>query len=128
MLALKTLWITIKKYWVAISYILAAIAGALFFRQNTQALRDVASAKKAAHEDEIATLKASHKKALEDRERSLNEYKKIIKQLESEYQKKSVKLKKKDKARVKKIVADSKSDPDKVKKAIEDAFGFTYVE
>ena len=75
--------------------------------------------KKKSYEKQIKTLRALHDEEILKRDGLIDEYQKIIKQLERDFEKKNKVLEEDHKEKIKRVVIESKKNPAEVKKKIQ---------
>ena len=125
---LKKCWAWLKEHWQIPVLVAYTIVMAIVFRRNTKALEETLEVKKRSYEKQIKTLRALHDEEILKRDGLIDEYQKIIKQLERDFAKKNKVLEEDHKEKIKRVVIESKKNPAEVKKKIQSMFGFEYVE
>ena len=95
-------------------------------RRNTDALKDVISAKQTSHKKEVEMLKRTHRDEILKLKNLQENYLETIRELESKFEVQNKKLSEKHVEDVKEIVIKSKGNSDEIKKRIEDEFGIKF--
>lgn len=125
-LFIKKSWSFLKEHW-QIPFMLAwTIITVILARRNTDALKDVISAKQESHKKEIETLNKIHKEEVLKLKNVQAEYIRTIEALEAKFEEENKTLSKKHVEDVKEIVIKSKGNPEEIKRKIENEFGIKF--
>ncbi len=122
----KKTWSFLKEYWQIPFIFLWTLATIVLTRRNTDALKEVISAKQQSHKKEIETLEKIHSDEIIKLKGVQEEYLKTIEQLEAKFKKQNIELSKKQVEDVKKIVVKSKGNPEEIIRKIENDFGIKF--
>ncbi len=122
----KKTWSFLKEYWQIPFIFLWTLATIVLTRRNTDALKEVISAKQQSHKKEIETLEKIHSDEIIKLKGVQEEYLRTIEQLEAKFKKQNIELSKKQVEDVKKIVVKSKGNPEEIIRKIENDFGIKF--
>ena len=122
----KKTWSFLKEYWQIPFIFLWTLATIVLTRRNTDALKEVISAKQQSHKKEIETLEKIHSDEIIKLKGVQEEYLRTIEQLEVKFKKQNIELSKKQVEDVKKIVVKSKGNPEEIIRKIENDFGIKF--
>ena len=125
---LKKSWAWMKTYWQIPFLAIWTLLVYLFARRNSDALVEIIEAKKESHRKQVRELQRSHEDEILKRDNLLDEYHKVVLDLETRYKLMEKKMTEKQKEIVKSVIIESRGNPDEVRKRIEKEFGFEYVE
>ena len=117
----------LKEHWQIPFVILWTIVTVILSRRNTEALKDVISAKQKSHRKQVETLKRIHKDEILKLKNLQEEYVKTIEQLEEKFKEQEKELSEKHIEDVKEIVIKSKGNPEAIKRKIENEFGIKFI-
>lgn len=123
----KRTWSFLKEHWQIPFVILWTIVTVILSRRNTEALKDVISAKQNSHRKQVETLKRIHKDEILKLKNLQEEYVKTIEQLEEKFKEQEKELSEKHIEDVKEIVIKSKGNPEAIKRKIENEFGIKFI-
>ena len=122
----KKTWSFLKEYWQIPFIFLWTLTTIVLTRRNTDALKEVISAKQQSHKKEIETLEKAHSDEIIKLKGVQEEYLRTIEQLEAKFKKQNIELSKKQVEDVKKIVVKSKGNPEEIIRKIENDFGIKF--
>ena len=121
-------WTFIKKYWQLFVGIIYTIAVWVYFKGQTDKVKEVLKVKEDAHQKELDVLNGSHAEEIALRDDALAKYHEIIAKIEKEYENKKEELSDKKRAEVKKLVAENSEDPSNLSKLLSERFGIVHIE
>ena len=122
----KRAWSFLKEYW-QLPFIAAwTIVTVILSRRNTEALKEVISAKQKSHKKEVESLKRIHKDEVLKLKNLQKEYLKTVEELQIKFDKQNQNLSEKHVEDIKKIVIKSKGNPEEIKRKIENEFGIKF--
>lgn len=119
-------WAFLKDYWQIPFMVLWTIITVLLARRNTQALKDVLTAKQKSHKEQVESLKKNHKEEVLKLKKIQKEYVKALEELEVKFDEQNQRLSEKHIEDVKEIVVKSKGNPQEIKRKIENEFGIKF--
>ena len=121
-------WDFIKKYWQIFAGIVYAVAVWVYFKGQSDKVRELLELKDSSHKKEIDILNSNHQQEIELRDEALLKYQNIIAKIEKEYESKKQKLSEKKREEVKQLVAENSEDPKNLSKLLSERFGILHVE
>jgi uncharacterized membrane protein YgaE (UPF0421/DUF939 family) len=121
-------WAFIKKYWQIFVGLVYTISVWVYFKAQTDKVKEVLKVKEDSHRKEIDTLNVNHAEEIALRDDALEKYHQIITKIEKEYEAKKEELSDKKRAEVKKLVAENSENPSNLSKLLSERFGITHVE
>jgi len=121
-------WAFIKKYWQIFVGLVYTISVWMYFKAQTDKVKEVLKVKEDSHRKEIDTLNVNHAEDIALRDDALEKYHQIITKIEKEYEAKKEELSDKKRAEVKKLVAENSENPSNLSKLLSERFGITHVE
>jgi len=127
MWASKT-WAFIKKHWQIFVGTFYAIAVWVYFKAQTDKVKEVLKVKEDTHQKELDVLNGSHAEEITLRDAALAKYHQIITQIEKDYENKKEELSDKKREEVKQLVAENSEDPSNLSKLLAERFGITHME
>lgn len=122
----KKSWTFLKEYWQIPFVILWTLATVILTRRNTEALKEVISAKQKSHKKEIEALEKIHSDEILKLKGLQEKYLDTIERLESKFNEQNKELSEKHVEDVKKIVIKSKGNPEEIIRKIESDFGIKF--
>tara|TARA_Y100000114_G_scaffold157091_1_gene187038 strand:+ start:4986 stop:5411 length:426 start_codon:yes stop_codon:yes gene_type:complete len=122
----KRAWSFLKEHWQIPFMLLWTIVTVVLSRRNSEALKDVISAKKESHKKQVDTLKKLHKDEVLKLKNLQQEYIQTIEQLEKRFSEQEQELSEKHIEDVKEIVIKSKGNSEEIKRKIENEFGIKF--
>ena len=125
--SLKKTWVWLKHNWYVPAVIVYTLALWILFRNKTAAL-EILQIRSESYEDQIRAIESTHKKEIAKRDQILQNYNKVLQDLEKDYEQKNMVLSKKKKEEVKRIVKEYNDRPDDLAKILAEQYGLTYVE
>jgi hypothetical protein len=125
--SLKKTWVWLKHNWYVPAVIIYTLALWILFRNKTAAL-EILQIRSESYEDQIRAIESTHKKEIAKRDQILQNYNKVLQDLEKDYEEKNMVLSKKKKEEVKRIVKEYNDRPDDLAKILAEQYGLTYVE
>jgi len=131
MLALKKIWVWIKKHWyVPLFVILVALSGigGLFGLSRNKQLEEMLDANKKSYKDQIRVINESHEKELKKQEELYITFLATMKKLEKEHNINLDSLEKEKKDNLNKMVKKYKGTPKELARELSEMFGVDYVE
>lgn len=126
-LFIQRTWSFLREHWQIPFMALWTIVTVVLARRNSEALKDVISAKQQSHKKEVEALKRLHKDEVLRLKNLQEEYVKTIEQLEQKFKEQDQELSEKHVEDVKEIVIKSKGNPEAIKRKIENEFGIKFV-
>ena len=99
----------------------------IFFRRKDKA-HDVLKVRTESYKKQIDAINEIHKEEVEKRDKILEKYGIILKDLEEQYEKDSLELDEKKKKEVKDLVEKYNEQPDELAKLLAEKYGLEYVE
>ena len=120
-------WTFIKEYWQIFVGIVYTIGVWIYFKAQTDKVKEVLEVKEDSHQKEIDALNGSHAEEIALRDGALAKYHEIIAKIEKEYENKKEELSDKKRAEVKKLVAENSEDPSNLSKLLSERFGITHL-
>tara|TARA_R100000234_G_C4959211_1_gene161005 strand:- start:493 stop:897 length:405 start_codon:yes stop_codon:yes gene_type:complete len=124
---LKKIWAWLKHNWYVPVVIIYTLALWILFRNKTAAL-EILQIRSESYEDQIRAIESTHKKEIAKRDEILQNYNKVLEDLEKDYEEKNMVLSKKKKQEVKRIVKEYNDRPNDLAKILAEQYGLTYVE
>ena len=125
--SLKKTWAWLKHNWYVPAVIIYTLALWILFRNKTAAL-EILQIRSESYEDQIRAIESTHKKEIAKRDQILQNYNKVLEDLEKDYEEKNMVLSKKKKKEVKRIVKEYNDRPDDLAKILAEQYGLIYVE
>ena len=125
--SLKKTWVWLKHNWYVPAVIIYTLALWILFRNKTAAL-EILQIRSESYEDQIRAIESTHKKEIAKRDQILQNYNKVLQDLEKDYEEKNMVLSRKKKEEVKRIVKEYNDRPDDLAKILAEQYGLTYVE
>ena len=122
----KKTWSFLKEHWQIPFVFLWTMVTVILTRRNTQALKDVITAKQESHKKEIETLEKIHSNEILELKGVQKQYLKTIRELETKFKEQNRELSEKHAEDVKEIVVRSKGNPEEIIRKIEDEFGIKF--
>jgi len=123
----KKAWAWIKEYWKIPALLAYTLLMWVFFRSNSQAAQDILNTAKESHKKQVDVLNTVHKEEIEKRNKALERYNEIVKNLESEFAENEEALSEEEKREIKKIVEEHGDNTKDLAKMISERFGLQYV-
>jgi hypothetical protein len=123
----KKAWSYIKKYW---KYFLAIFYGMgvwLYFRGQSENVREVLDVANDSHKKELEVINNIHKEEVEKRDNIIKKYTGILDIIEEEYESRRKFLDVRKKKEIKKLVEENIDNPSELAKLISDRFDIIYV-
>jgi hypothetical protein len=124
---LKKTWAWLKHNWYVPAVLVYTLVLWILFRRKDKAL-DVLEIRSESYKKQIDAINEIHKEEVEKRDKILEKYGTILKDLEEQYQKDSLELDEKKKNEVKKLVEKYNEQPDELAKLLAEKYGLEYVE
>ena len=125
--SLKKTWVWLKHNWYVPAVIIYTLVLWILFRNKTAAL-EILQIRSESYEDQIRAIESTHKKEIDKRDQILQNYNKVLQDLEKDYEEKNMKLDTKKKKEIKKIVKEFNDRPDDLAKILAERYGIDYVE
>ena len=125
--ALKKSWTWIKHNWYVPAVLIYTLILWLFFRRKDKAL-EVLQIRSDSYRKQIDAINEIHGKEVEKKNKILEKYGTILKELEEKYEKDNLELDSKKKEEVKKLVEEYNEKPAELAKLLAETFGLEYVE
>ena len=125
-LFLKKTWSFLKEHWQLPFIAVWTIITIILSRRNTDALKEVISAKQDSHKKEVEMLKRIHRDEVLKLKDLQQEYLQTLEELEKKFKEQNQQLSEKHVEDVKKIVIKSKGNPEEIKRKIENEFGIKF--
>ena len=124
---LKKIWVWIKHNWHVPAVIVYTLVLWIFFRRKDQAL-EVLQIRSDSYKKQINAINEIHKEEVEKKDKILEKYGIILKELEDKYEKDSLELDSRKKKEVKKLVEEYNEKPNELAKLLAEKYGLEYVE
>lgn len=121
-------WSFLKEYWQVPFMVAWTVITIVLTRRNTDALKDVISAKKESHKKQIEILKRAHREEVLELKGLQEQYLDTISKLQQKFDLQNKELSQKHVEDVKEIVIKSKGNPQAIKRKIENEFGIKFVD
>tara|TARA_R110000824_G_scaffold8737_3_gene39588 strand:- start:53300 stop:53704 length:405 start_codon:yes stop_codon:yes gene_type:complete len=125
--ALKKSWTWIKHNWYVPAVLIYTLILWLFFRRKDKAL-EVLQIRSDSYRKQIDAINEIHGKEVEKKNKILEKYGTILKELEEKYEKDNLELDSKKKEEVKKLVEEYNEKPAELAKLLAEKYGLEYVE
>jgi hypothetical protein len=125
--ALKKAWVWLKHNWYVPAVLIYTVVLWIFFRRKDKA-HDVLKVRSESYKKQIDAINEIHKEEVEKRDKILEKYGIILKDLEEQYEKDSLELDEKKKKEVKDLVEKYNEQPDELAKLLAEKYGLEYVE
>jgi hypothetical protein len=125
--ALKKAWVWLKHNWYVPAVLVYTVVLWIFFRRKDKAF-DVLNIRSESYKKQIDAINEIHKEEVEKRDKILEKYGIILKDLEEQYKKDSLELDMKKKKEVKDLVEKYNEQPDELAKLLAEKYGLEYVE
>mgnify|MGYP001188483151 CR=1 FL=1 len=119
-------WSFLKEYWQIPFMAIWTIITIVLVRRNTDALKDVISAKQESHSKQVESLKRNHREQILKMKGLQHQYLETIARLQSKFKEQNKKLSEKHAEDVKEIVIKSKGNPEEIIRKIENDFGIKF--
>ena len=120
-------WAFIKKYWQIFAGLVYTVAVWVYFKAQTDKVKEVLKAREDAHQKELDVLNGTHAEEIALRDDALAKYHQIIAQIEKDYENKKEELSDKKREEVKKLVAENSEDPSNLSKLLAERFGISHI-
>ena len=124
---LKKAWVWLKHNWYVPAVLIYTVVLWIFFRRKDKA-HDVLKVRSESYKKQIDAINEIHKEEVEKRDKILEKYGIILKDLEEQYEKDSLELDEKKKKEVKDLVEKYNEQPDELAKLLAEKYGLEYVE
>ena len=121
-------WAFIKKYWQIFVGIAYTIVVWVYFKGQTDKVKEVLKVKEDSHRKELDVLNGSHTAEIALRDGALDKYHEIIAKIEKEYKDNKEELSDKKRLEIKKLVSDNDENPSNLSKLLSERFGITHIE
>jgi hypothetical protein len=125
--ALKKTWVWLRHNWYVPAVLIYTMVLWIFFRRKDKA-HDVLKVRTESYKKQIDAINEIHKEEVEKRDKILEKYGIILKDLEEQYEKDSLELDEKKKKEVKDLVEKYNEQPDELAKLLAEKYGLEYVE
>ena len=131
LLAIKTFckkaWVWLKHNWKIPLVIIYTIALWLLFRRKGAAY-SVLEERNNSYKKQIDAINEIHQEEIDKRNRILENYNEILKDLEKQYERDSLELDRKKRKEIKNLVEEYDEKPDELAKLLAERYGLEYVE
>ena len=124
---LKKSWVWLKHNWKVPAILLYTIVLWLFFRRK-DAVYQVLEERNKSYKKQIDAINEIHNEEINKRNKILEKYNGILKDLEKQYEKDNLELDKNKKKEIKKLVEEYNEKPDELAKLLAEKYGLEYVE
>ncbi len=124
---LKKTWIWLKHNWMVPFVLIYTIVLWLVFRRKDAAYK-VLEERNSSYKKQIDAINEIHQEEINKRNKILEKYNTILKNLEIQYQKDNKELDKEKKREIKKLVEKYNEKPDELAKVLAEKYGLEYVE
>ncbi len=123
----KKAWVWLKHNWKVPAILLYTIVLWLFFRRKDAAYQ-VLEERNKSYKKQIDAINEIHNEEIDKRNKILEKYNGILKDLEKQYEKDNLELDKNKKKEIKKLVEEYNEKPDELAKLLAEKYGLEYVE
>jgi len=123
----KKCWLFLKHNWYVPVVLIYTLVLWLLFRKKDEA-HEILKVRSDSYEAQIEAINKSHKEEIEKRDKILEKYDKIIKEIEKEYETSSNELDRKKKKEIKTIVKEYHDKPGELARLLAEKYGFEYTE
>jgi len=123
----KKTWTWLKHNWKAPAVIIYTIVLWFLFRQKDKA-HDVLKVRSESYKKQIDAINEIHEEEIKKKDKILEKYSNILKQLEEKYEEDSLELDKQKKKEIKVLVEEYNEKPDELARLLADKYGLEYVE
>lgn len=123
----KKAWVWLKHNWKVPAILLYTIVLWLFFRRK-DAVYQVLEERNKSYKKQIDAINEIHNEEIDKRNKILEKYNGILKDLEKQYEKDNLELDKNKKKEIKKLVEEYNEKPDELAKLLAEKYGLEYVE
>ena len=123
----KKAWVWLKHNWKVPAILLYTIVLWLFFRRK-DAVYQVLEERNKSYKKQIDAINEIHNEEINKRNKILEKYNGILKDLEKQYEKDNLELDKNKKKEIKKLVEEYNEKPDELAKLLAEKYGLEYVE
>ena len=124
---LKKSWVWLKHNWYVPVVIVYTLVLWLLFRRKDAAFK-VLEIRNESYKKQMKAIDSIHKEEIDKRNKILEQYHDILKELEEKYKKDSLELDNKKKKEIKKLVEKYNEKPDELAKLLAEKYGLEYVE
>ena len=124
---LKKSWVWLKHNWYVPVVVVYTLVLWLLFRRKGAALK-VLETRNESYKKQMKAIDSIHKEEIDKRNKNLEQYHGILKELEEKYKKDSLELDNKKKKEIKKLVEKYNEKPDELAKLLAEKYGLEYVE
>jgi len=124
---LKKSWTWLKHNWKAPAVVLYTIVLWLLFRQKDKA-HEVLKIRSESYRKQIDAINEIHEEEIKKKDKILEKYGNILKQLEEQYKVDSLELDREKKKEIKKLVENYNEKPDELARLLAEKYGLDYVE
>jgi len=124
---LKKSWTWLKHNWKAPAVVLYTIVLWLLFRQKDKA-HEVLKIRSESYRKQIDAINEIHEEEIKKKDKILEKYGNILKQLEEQYKVDSLELDREKKKEIKKLVDNYNEKPDELARLLAEKYGLDYVE
>lgn len=125
--SLKKAWVWLKHNWKVPLVIVYTLVLWLLFRRKDAAYK-ILEERNNSYKKQIAAINEIHSEEIEKRNKILEKYNIILKDLEEKYNKDNKELDEKKKKEIKKLVEEYNEKPDELAKLLAERYGLKYVE
>ena len=124
---IKKSWVWLKHNWKAPAVVVYTIVLWLLFRQKGKA-NEVLQIRSESYKKQIDAINEIHAEEVKKKDKILEKYGNILKQLEEKYEADSLELDSAKKKEVKKLVEEYNEKPDELAKLLAEKYGLDYVQ
>jgi hypothetical protein len=124
---LKKSWLWLKHNWKVPLVIIYTLALWLLFRRKDAAY-SVLEERNNSYKKQIDAINEIHQEEIDKRNRILENYNSILRDLEEQYERDSLELDRKKRKEIKDLVEEYDEKPDELAKLLADRYGLEYVE
>lgn len=125
--ASKKTWAWLKHNWKAPAIVIYTLILWLLFRQKDKA-HEILKIRTGSYKKQIDAINEIHEEEIKKKDKILEKYGNILKQLEEKYEKDNLELDEKKKKEIKKLAEEFNEKPDELAKLLADRYGLEYVE
>ena len=124
---LKKTWTWIRHNWKVPAILVYTLGLWLIFRKKDAAY-EVLETRNASYKKQINAINEIHEEEIQKRNRIIENYNTILKDLEEQYERDSLELDKKKRKEIKNLVEEYDEKPDELAKLLAEKYGLEYVE
>lgn len=124
---LKKTWVWLKHNWYVPAVLIYTLVLWVFFRKKDKAL-EVLEIRSESYKKQIDAINEIHREEVEKKDKILEKYGNILKELEEQYEKDNLELNEEKKKEIKNLVKEYNEKPDELARLLAEKYGLEYVE